>query len=484
LGGDNPLKVAVLSRLSLALYFATSRRRRDSLSREAVAMARRLGDPDLLSRALFDRHFALWGPDNLADRAAAARAYQRRAADGGRPERVLEAYRLLIPALLEQGDIAAANDAITAHARLAEDLRLPEHRWRAAVWASTLALMNGAFAEAEERIGRALAIGQQAEQSNATLFFGTQLYALRAEQGRLAEIEAPARVAAQANTWLPSQRAALAHLCCDLGHREEARREFDRLASGKPGEHGPSGRQRDDFAHLARDASWLLCMSLVAEVCAMLADGGRAATLYRILLPYAAHCVVPGGGIVWSGSVERRLGLLAATLGRWNETAGHFEREIALCTRVRARPALAHAQYDYAAMLIMAAQHEDDGRHADERSRDVHQARGLLAEALATARELGMNRLVAAAEALAASLSTSRPSTRPSFPDGLTAREVEVLRLLAVGRTNSEIAAQLVLSVRTVERHIETIYEKIGAHGRAARAVAASYAHGHGLMVD
>jgi DNA-binding NarL/FixJ family response regulator len=54
-----------------------------------------------------------------------------------------------------------------------------------------------------------------------------------------------------------------------------------------------------------------------------------------------------------------------------------------------------------------------------------------------------------------------------AYPDTLTQREVEVLRLLASGRTNKEIADELVLSVRTVERHIGNIYGKIGARGRA-----------------
>ena len=56
---------------------------------------------------------------------------------------------------------------------------------------------------------------------------------------------------------------------------------------------------------------------------------------------------------------------------------------------------------------------------------------------------------------------------RPAPSDGLTAREVQVLRLVASGQTNSEIADELVLSIRTVERHIANIYGKIGARGRA-----------------
>jgi non-specific serine/threonine protein kinase len=62
---------------------------------------------------------------------------------------------------------------------------------------------------------------------------------------------------------------------------------------------------------------------------------------------------------------------------------------------------------------------------------------------------------------------------------GLTSREVEVLRLVAQGQSNKEIAAALVLSVRTVERHITNLYGKIDARGKAD---ATAYAFKHGLL--
>ncbi len=68
----------------------------------------------------------------------------------------------------------------------------------------------------------------------------------------------------------------------------------------------------------------------------------------------------------------------------------------------------------------------------------------------------------------------------PSVAD-LTPREMEVLRLIAAGKSNQEIAAILVLSVRTVERHISNIYAKIGASGAVARATATAYALHNGL---
>jgi DNA-binding NarL/FixJ family response regulator len=66
---------------------------------------------------------------------------------------------------------------------------------------------------------------------------------------------------------------------------------------------------------------------------------------------------------------------------------------------------------------------------------------------------------------------------RPQF-GGLSCREMEVLRLLAAGHSNHQIAHALCLSPRTVQRHVANIYLKIGAH---CRAEATAYALDHGL---
>ncbi len=64
---------------------------------------------------------------------------------------------------------------------------------------------------------------------------------------------------------------------------------------------------------------------------------------------------------------------------------------------------------------------------------------------------------------------------------GLSRREAEVLALIAQGRGNPEIAEQLVLSVRTVERHISSIYEKLSLSGPTARSAATAYALANGI---
>ena len=77
--------------------------------------------------------------------------------------------------------------------------------------------------------------------------------------------------------------------------------------------------------------------------------------------------------------------------------------------------------------------------------------------------------------ARAADPAAARPggAARPSaaageYPARLTAREVDVLRLVAVGLSDAEVAEQLVVSVRTVNAHLRSIYRKVGVHSRAA----------------
>jgi DNA-binding NarL/FixJ family response regulator len=73
-------------------------------------------------------------------------------------------------------------------------------------------------------------------------------------------------------------------------------------------------------------------------------------------------------------------------------------------------------------------------------------------------------------------LSALGAATPARDTQGLTSRELEVLRLVAAGRTNKAIAAELVLSERTVERHVSNIFVKLGVSSRSA-ATAFAYRH-------
>ena len=64
-----------------------------------------------------------------------------------------------------------------------------------------------------------------------------------------------------------------------------------------------------------------------------------------------------------------------------------------------------------------------------------------------------------------------------------TGRELELLRLIAEGKSNEDIAEKLFLSVRTVEKHLTNIYSKVGVSGKSARAYASSYAIKHNLIL-
>jgi DNA-binding NarL/FixJ family response regulator len=88
-------------------------------------------------------------------------------------------------------------------------------------------------------------------------------------------------------------------------------------------------------------------------------------------------------------------------------------------------------------------------------------------------------RLYAAADPTATRHAGARDPSPGQYPAGLTAREVDVLRLIAVGLSDAEVAEQLVVSVRTVNAHVRSIYRKVGVHSRAA---AGRFAEEHGLI--
>jgi ATP/maltotriose-dependent transcriptional regulator MalT len=173
--------------------------------------------------------------------------------------------------------------------------------------------------------------------------------------------------------------------------------------------------------------------------------------------------LVASGGI----SGEHLLGLLAQTMGQLDQAIAHFEDALAFCHKAGYRPELAWTCCDYADALL---QRNGPGEWA--------RAISLLTESLGISRELGMRPLMERVQALQEKVA-AQPTPLPIYPDGLTGREVEVLRLIAAGRSNREIAEELTISLKTVARHISNIFAKTSA---ANRTEAAAYATRHKLV--
>lgn len=308
---DSDLRVRVLSRLSGALRDDPDRGPRDELSREAVQVARRLGDLDTLAYALVARYTAIWGPDNTDDLLEIATEVVDLARRLGDRDRLLEGTLIRHKALMNLGDLDAARSEHAAANRLAEELRQPAQAWYVAADRATLALLEARVDEAEVLVDRALEIGERSQPMEARSTEAIQRWALRREQGRLAEAERVLRQASQDFPWYPHFRCGLANLYEELGEVERARALVADLA-------------RDRFSPIPFDNEWLFAMCLAAEPVAAVADLETVATLFDLLAPFAGLSAYSAPEL-YLGTVNQYLGLLAARLGQQEEAERHLE---------------------------------------------------------------------------------------------------------------------------------------------------------------
>ena len=193
---------------------------------------------------------------------------------------------------------------------------------------------------------------------------------------------------------------------------------------------------------------------------------------------HLARCrAITAAGEDWQG-LGGRLALaeaaFAAREGRLSDAAPCFERALASFREYTLPWDEADAHRVWGRFLADSGQ-----RHAAEAQFDaalaVYQRIGAGAGWLEQVASL---RAACLPNQRSATLSPPSSSLSPSYPDGLSEREVEVLRLLAAGKTNQEIAGVLVISLNTVLRHVTHILTKTGA---ANRTEAAAYAHRQGL---
>jgi tetratricopeptide (TPR) repeat protein len=373
--GDSLLRASLMGRLGTALAFSPDDRPRgEALGRAAVEMARRLGDRQTLHFSLHCCICAIWGPDSLEERLAiSAEVTQLSKQIGAVPN------LSLVPHLEEAGDMAAARREAELHDQATHGARrYLTTTWILRVWRAMTALAQGRLDDAEQLSLQAFQLRDQ-RGDTAAQYFGSQLLVLRREQGRLAEIVDGIGAFAAENASLPIWRLAHAWVYAELDRTAEAESELEQLGG-------------QDFADIPRDMYWLMCFWLLAEITAKLDDHRRAAALYGMLLPYRTRCAIVPMAFI-GGSVERSLGLLAGTAGLYDEATDHFEAALIANERMGLRPWVAHAQHEYARLLL-----------ARGRTGDRSRARDLLARSVDTARALGMAALRTRAEPLLAQI--------------------------------------------------------------------------------
>jgi tetratricopeptide (TPR) repeat protein len=366
---DDSLRARLLAVLAVELAFTPDRDRRWGLSREAVTAARRSGDPRTLARVLAGHSWGARGPDNLDERLATATELVALGESLGDPEAAFWGHLMRAWDHLELGDLEPAEVDATMAGTLAQQLRQPIARWRAALRQNCHVLLAGRLEEAERLAfqNRETAIRGGLDESLANAICGGVLFTVRYEQGRLGELEAVIAGLVSAQPGLPLWRVCLAFLYCEADRPADARPLLETFAA-------------EAFAELPVDITWLNGMFSLAMVAEALDDEASALVLYQSLLPYSGRNSCNGPTCL--GPVDRALGVLASLRGEFEDAERYFAASTELCQRLRTPTCLARTNLDWARML-----ERRDGQGDSER------AHRLAGQALAAAEELGMARV-------------------------------------------------------------------------------------------
>jgi DNA-binding CsgD family transcriptional regulator/tetratricopeptide (TPR) repeat protein len=447
LGDDeSELRAELLGGLARALDVQGQHQRGAIVRANAIELARRLGDraglATVLSRSYWSR--GATPIERILEMLTEARALGEELEDA---ELQAEAMSWRVPTFVAIADIPAAREEVAQLRQMAEITRQPFILHVAAHYGAAIALADGQLDVADAMARRSEEAGRMLTGRDASGTYGIQMFSLRREQGRLAELASVIRILATGERERGPWRPGLASLLVELGMESEAKRELARIASEGLEPH--------------RESLWLAALAYITDACAALRDEAVAALLYPELAPLAGSNVMIGHLVAYYGAADRYLGMLAATLGEWEQAEQHFEQAIAANLAMEARTWLAHTNYEYARMLL-----DRGGEHR-------RRAELLLVEAGRLAREIGMAALRSRIEALGAPVATPA-----GLPDALSGREAQILRLVARGLSNREIGAELYISEHTAANHVRSILRKTGC---ANRTEAASYAHRHGL---
>jgi class 3 adenylate cyclase/tetratricopeptide (TPR) repeat protein len=363
----------LMSRLARTLCMTGAREQGGEFAAQAAALARHLNDLPSLFDALACEVMHI-GAHPLPSREFVARDSVLRemcqiAEAIGDGHTIGHACARCLAGYLEIGDVEGFERALERYRQISASQKRVIDKWCLTAAHAMRAILIGDFAAAEQNARESFQIAQSVDGTLAAGIYGMQMFTIRREQGRLAEV-APlfkrfVDEHAEDSTWWPG----LMLICSDLGFEAQARENLERLA-----ESGFS---------IPVDSKRLVTLTYLAEVAARLQDVEHAEQLYAVLLPFRDQVVTVPVFTLCGGSTGRYLGMLANTLGDWSAAQEHFECAVRVDERLRAWPWLAHDRHEFALMLAARNRHEDRAR-----------ARQLLASAAATAKALKMFALV------------------------------------------------------------------------------------------
>jgi DNA-binding SARP family transcriptional activator len=309
---DSELRCRTMLSLAGELYYGVSAQERDALAEEAVAMARRIGDPALLMSACQNAFVSTWRPATLTRRVELAEEALAIAQRLGDARALTYAQTVRAVAAAELGD-ADRMESLAGAARAAAE---EQRNLYALVVLDSLQIpwlaMRGEHERAEELMAHLEATGARmglAQQGDAVAgaFFATRMW-----RGEYEQILGVLQDVLDANV-LPVD-AALLSLLIRVGRLDEARAFRE-------------GHEVD----LGGD-TWfsLLPWALGAEAALALGDRELAATTYDLLAPHAGHMACAGSGTAL-GPVDAFLALAAAATGEAELAARHADDALELC---------------------------------------------------------------------------------------------------------------------------------------------------------
>ena len=189
---DSPERAVLLAMQGAELMYSSERDRRVQLSDEALAIARRLRDPDPLSRVLNLRFVTLLAPETLDERRKNASEAIAAAELLRDPLARFYAYHWRGYASVETGDIADARAWVTREREIADRFRQPTALWLARADEANLAIVDGELDVADRLSASALELGRNSE-PDALACYTAQRASIAFESGRLAELVPRAR---------------------------------------------------------------------------------------------------------------------------------------------------------------------------------------------------------------------------------------------------------------------------------------------------